>query len=418
MDPSASPVTASSVRARARAHAHAPAPARDPQTSHAGATDSTSRRAQQQSATALDSGRFDLHQRIMAIPSFAYSQGSFSSSSSRSSHTASDSDSQGEDGGEAGHTQHACSASGSPAPYRASTALSGDATAHPDSDADDDNVDGSDNNKNSGDHNSDSGEDDGRDEPHHTLSNQSSASTLALHPRGGSAPLAALQALAQPGSQAGSNFASRFKAARASTQVEAGPGLAEKGSLATLTDGPWTVSSPTTHGSAQSSMDPLRSPAGQASSSGAPTGSTERSEDWPARPTLIDDEEVRTMGVAVVGQRDVGKTSIIRKGLRQYGLSRPMAVSDKIKAYAIRCVLDQPAAENIRVLELDSAAFVAASGTELAWPAELSDMNRPGHGKIEGAVICYDAGNLPSLKGVPELLGTSHVHSTHTPMIV
>lgn len=245
----------------------------------------------------------------------------------------------------------------------------------------------------------------------HTLSNQSSASTLALRPRTGALPLSTLQALAPTTAQTGSNFASRFKAAREQTHGltptpsrSGGPSLTEKSSVATLTSSSMLTSS---------SSDPLKPvPSTPKGSLNSPISSSmfadgRKLDTSKSQKSLSDDDGVRTMGIAVVGQRSVGKTSVIRRGLRQYGISRPTVLSNMIRAYAIRCVLDQSAAEKIRILELDSAAFVAPTGTELAWPTQLADSERPGHGKIDGAIICYDAGNLPSLKGVPELLGTS-----------
>lgn len=114
------------------------------------------------------------------------------------------------------------------------------------------------------------------------------------------------------------------------------------------------------------------------------------------------EEGIRPLGVAVVGQHNVGKSTIIRKGLHQFGLSKPALLRDTISAYAMRCILDQEP-EQVRVLEINSSAFVGPTGRELRWPEEL--------GRIEGAVICYDASDLPSLKGVPELLGTFSVCS-------
>lgn len=109
--------------------------------------------------------------------------------------------------------------------------------------------------------------------------------------------------------------------------------------------------------------------------------------------------------MAIVGHRGTGKSTAIRKGLRTFGVSRPTTFNEHVRAYTIRAVLGSNAPENVRVLEVNTPAFVHKTNwSGISWPASLRD----GYGlrNVQGAIVCYDAGNLGSIRGVPELLGT------------
>lgn len=112
--------------------------------------------------------------------------------------------------------------------------------------------------------------------------------------------------------------------------------------------------------------------------------------------------------IAVVGHRGVGKSTLIRKGLRQFGLSKPNTISDKITSHSTVCIVDSEQ-RTIEVLEIDASILLNGPTRRFAWPRFLP--------RIDGVILCYDAMQMSSFRGMAELLENFSSNSLCTLMM-
>ncbi|KAN0064418.1 hypothetical protein ACQY0O_002616 [Thecaphora frezii] len=99
--------------------------------------------------------------------------------------------------------------------------------------------------------------------------------------------------------------------------------------------------------------------------------------------------------IAVVGHSQSGKSTVIKKGLRQFGLSKPHILSEKVTSHSTACVVDQEQ-RTIEVLEIDASVLLNGPGKRFAWPKFLPH--------IDAVILCYDAAQISSFRGMSELL--------------
>ncbi|PWN33248.1 ras GEF [Meira miltonrushii] len=112
--------------------------------------------------------------------------------------------------------------------------------------------------------------------------------------------------------------------------------------------------------------------------------------------------------IAVVGHKGSGKSTVIRKGLRQFGLSKPTVVSDRITSHSTICIVDQKE-RTIEVLEMDASVLLNGPSKRFAWPRSLP--------YIDAAILCYDASQISSFRGMSELLENFAMNQLSTVML-
>lgn len=112
--------------------------------------------------------------------------------------------------------------------------------------------------------------------------------------------------------------------------------------------------------------------------------------------------------IAVVGHRGSGKSTVIKKGLRQFGLSKPQPISDKITSHSTVCIVDHEQ-RTIEVLEVDALVLLPGSTKRFAWPKFLP--------RIDAAILCYDASHAASFRGMSELLENFAMNHLSTVML-
>ncbi|KAJ9115928.1 hypothetical protein QFC22_005071 [Naganishia vaughanmartiniae] len=111
--------------------------------------------------------------------------------------------------------------------------------------------------------------------------------------------------------------------------------------------------------------------------------------------------------IAVVGAEQVGKTTMIGKAFKAWGLSEPMTIqsegsgtSARISRYLAAVDTGQPPRKRlVEILEIDIRALRrldSPSNVPSAWPAILP--------RINGVMVCYDATRVDSLIGLPEVV--------------
>lgn len=112
--------------------------------------------------------------------------------------------------------------------------------------------------------------------------------------------------------------------------------------------------------------------------------------------------------IGVVGHRGAGKSTVIKKGLRQYGLFKSNSFSEKVKSHSTMCVVDQEQ-RSIEVIEIDASLLLNGPNKRFAWPKFLP--------RLDAVCLCYDAAQLSSFRGISELLENFSVHSLSTVML-
>jgi len=112
--------------------------------------------------------------------------------------------------------------------------------------------------------------------------------------------------------------------------------------------------------------------------------------------------------LAVVGHRGSGKSTVIRKGLKQYGLSRPNSLSEKVTSYSTFCLVDH-SERTIEVLEIDAAVLLNGPTKRFSWPKFLPS--------IDAVILCYDASEVSSFRSMSELLENFSIHGVRTVML-
>lgn len=112
--------------------------------------------------------------------------------------------------------------------------------------------------------------------------------------------------------------------------------------------------------------------------------------------------------IGVVGHRGAGKSTVIKKGLRQYGLFKSNSFSEKVKSHSTMCVVDQEQ-RSIEVIEIDASLLLNGPNKRFAWPKFLP--------RLDAVCLCYDAAQLPSFRGISELLENFSVCSLSTVML-
>lgn len=112
--------------------------------------------------------------------------------------------------------------------------------------------------------------------------------------------------------------------------------------------------------------------------------------------------------ISVVGHKGAGKSTVIRKGLRQFGLSRPTVLSDRITSHSTVCIVDQEQ-RTIEVLEMDASVLLNGPSKRFAWPKSLP--------YIDAAILCYDASQISSFRGMSELLENFAMNHLSTVML-
>ncbi|KAJ9108570.1 hypothetical protein QFC19_002286 [Naganishia cerealis] len=111
--------------------------------------------------------------------------------------------------------------------------------------------------------------------------------------------------------------------------------------------------------------------------------------------------------IAVVGAEQVGKTTMIGKAFKAWGLSEPMALltedselTPRISRYVTAVDTGKPPRKRlVEILEIDIRAvrrLDSPSAAPSIWPAILP--------RIDGVMVCYDASNVDSLIGLPEVV--------------
>ncbi|CAD6900880.1 unnamed protein product [Tilletia controversa] len=112
--------------------------------------------------------------------------------------------------------------------------------------------------------------------------------------------------------------------------------------------------------------------------------------------------------LAVVGHRSAGKSTVIKKGLKQYGLSKPNSLSEKVTSYSTMCLVDH-SERTIEVLEIDAAVLLNGPTKRFSWPKFLPS--------IDAVILCYDASEVSSFRSMSELLENFSVHGVRTVML-
>ncbi|KAE8222677.1 hypothetical protein CF319_g4169 [Tilletia indica] len=112
--------------------------------------------------------------------------------------------------------------------------------------------------------------------------------------------------------------------------------------------------------------------------------------------------------LAVVGHRGAGKSTVIKKGLKQYGLSKPNSLSEKVTSYSTKCLVDN-SERTIEVLEIDAAVLLNGPTKRFSWPKFLPS--------IDAVILCYDASEVSSFRSMSELLENFSVHGVRTVML-
>ncbi|PWZ01775.1 ras GEF [Testicularia cyperi] len=112
--------------------------------------------------------------------------------------------------------------------------------------------------------------------------------------------------------------------------------------------------------------------------------------------------------VAVVGHAQAGKSTVIRKGLRQFGLSKPHVLSEKVTSHSTVCVVDHEQ-RTIEVLEIDATVLLNGPSKRFAWPKFLPH--------IDAVILCYDASEIASFRGMSELLENFAIANLSTVML-
>lgn len=112
--------------------------------------------------------------------------------------------------------------------------------------------------------------------------------------------------------------------------------------------------------------------------------------------------------IAVVGHRGAGKSTVIKKGLRQFGLSKPNVLSEKITSHSTVCIVDHEQ-RTIEVLEMDASVLLNGPSKRFAWPKFLP--------YIDAVILCYDAAQISSFRGMSELLENFALNHLSTVML-
>ncbi|KAJ1023630.1 hypothetical protein NDA18_004617 [Ustilago nuda] len=112
--------------------------------------------------------------------------------------------------------------------------------------------------------------------------------------------------------------------------------------------------------------------------------------------------------IAVVGHAHSGKSTVIKKGLRQFGLSKPHVLSERVTSHSTVCVVDQEQ-RTIEVLEIDASVLLNGPSKRFAWPKFLPH--------IDAVILCYDASEIASFRGMSELLENFAVANLSTVML-
>jgi GTPase SAR1 family protein len=109
--------------------------------------------------------------------------------------------------------------------------------------------------------------------------------------------------------------------------------------------------------------------------------------------------------VAVIGRPGVGKSTIIRKAFKTWGLDEPCSIGKedperRVLSYSARVETGQPPRMRIvQILEIDLQALQVDEGKGHAWPRSLV--------RVDGAMICYDALDGHSIAGLAEVISMS-----------
>lgn len=112
--------------------------------------------------------------------------------------------------------------------------------------------------------------------------------------------------------------------------------------------------------------------------------------------------------IAVVGHLCAGKSTVINKGLRQFGLSRPQVLSEKVTSHSTVCIVDHEQ-RIIEVLEIDTSVLLSGPSKRFCWPKFLPP--------IDAVILCYDASNLSSFRSMSELLENFAISNLSTVML-
>lgn len=116
--------------------------------------------------------------------------------------------------------------------------------------------------------------------------------------------------------------------------------------------------------------------------------------------------------IAVLGPKAVGKSTLIRRGLKRAG-SEPrqlLASPDGHLASSTVSPLSIGDVEHsIQVVEVDSGLFTW-SGSDLVWPVEIPP--------ADGILLCYDASDPDALSGLSRFLRAVSTRDADSPLIV
>ncbi len=97
-----------------------------------------------------------------------------------------------------------------------------------------------------------------------------------------------------------------------------------------------------------------------------------------------------------------------QEGSSPIGLSKPHVLSEKVTSHSTVCVVDQEQ-RTIEVLEIDASVLLNGPSKRFSWPKFLPH--------IDAVILCYDASEIASFRGMSELLENFAVANLSTVML-
>ncbi|KAK4687572.1 hypothetical protein P7C73_g2543, partial [Tremellales sp. Uapishka_1] len=118
--------------------------------------------------------------------------------------------------------------------------------------------------------------------------------------------------------------------------------------------------------------------------------------------------------IAVIGHGGVGKSTVIRRALKNWGMSSPVSMVTQNGSRIFSCISEvQPSghlktAFAIEFIEMDLSALNLTSSPSAIWPTIVP--------QVSGVMMCYDATRKASLRGLDDALRL--LSARGTPMVI